>query len=72
SRDRSQTPVYDTDPSKLKPRKRLIKKSDTEKQSVVAPPPELEDELEGDRFRVDEEEGRKRKKGKDIGSGKKE
>ncbi|KAK2373745.1 protein IWS1 protein [Trifolium repens] len=72
-RDRSQTPVYDTDPSKSKPRKRLIKKSDTGKQSVVAPPPELEDELEEDRFRADEEEeGRKRKKGKDVGSGKKE
>ncbi|MCI15550.1 protein IWS1, partial [Trifolium medium] len=71
-RDRSQTPVYDTDPSKSKPRKRLIKKSDTGKQSVVVPPPELEDEWEEDRFRANEEEGRKRKKGKDIGSGKKE
>ncbi|WJX56289.1 Transcription factor iws1 [Trifolium repens] len=73
SRGRSQTPVYDNDPSKSKPRKRLIKKSDTGKQSVVAPPPELEDELEEDRFQADEEEeGRKRKKGKDAGSGKKE
>ncbi|GAU25772.1 hypothetical protein TSUD_222290 [Trifolium subterraneum] len=72
SRDRSQTPVYDTDPSKSKPRKRLIKKSDTGKQSVALPPPELEDELEEDRFQADEEEGRKRKKGKDVGSGKKE
>lgn len=84
-RDRSQTPVYDNDSSsmlKSKPRKRLIKKSDTGKQSVA---PELVDddgvevEEEGNIpagfFREgsgDEGEGRKRK-GKDGGgSGKKE
>lgn len=64
-RARSQTPVYENDSSKSKPRKRLIKKSDTGKQSMALPP-ELEDELE------EEDEGRKRKKGKDGGSGKKE
>lgn len=77
-RERSQTPVYDTDPSKSKPRKRLIKKSDGGKQSVA---PELEDEVaeEDDdggvpaRFARDgSEEGMKRKKGKEGGSGKKE
>ncbi|XP_027360880.1 protein IWS1 homolog 1-like isoform X2 [Abrus precatorius] len=70
-RDRSQTPVYDTDPARSKPRKRLIKKSDAGKQSVA---PELEDEVEEEDFpaRSEEGDGRKRKKGKDGGSGKKE
>lgn len=70
-RERSQTPVYDNDPSRSKPRKRLIKKSDTGKQSVA---PELDDEVEEDNVpgRFDDGDGRKRKKGKDGGSGKKE
>lgn len=68
--ERSQTPVYDNNPAKSKPRKRLVKKSDTVKQSVAAP--DLEDELEEDRFPDEGEEGRKRKKGKDSGSGKRE
>ncbi|XP_020959228.1 protein IWS1 homolog 1 [Arachis ipaensis] len=41
-RERSQTPVYDHDSSKSKPRKRLVKKGDTGRQSVA---PELEDEV---------------------------
>lgn len=74
-RDRSQTPVYDNDPSRSKPRKRLIKKSDAGKQVVA---PELEDEVEEEGYvpeevRFDDEgDGRKRKKGKESGSGKKE
>ncbi|KAK7366996.1 hypothetical protein VNO80_09001 [Phaseolus coccineus] len=71
-RDRSQTPVYDNDAARSKPRKRLIKKSDAGKQSVA---PELEDEEEEGyvpEARFDEEDGRKRKKGKEVGSGKKE
>jgi len=70
-RDRSQTPVYDNDAARSKPRKRLIKKSDAGKQSVA---PELEDEEEGyvPEARFDEGDGRKRKKGKEVGSGKKE
>jgi len=70
-RDRSQTPVYDNDSARSKPRKRLIKKSDAGKQSVA---PELEDEDEGyvPEARFDEGDGRKRKKGKEVGSGKKE
>ncbi|CAK8540282.1 unnamed protein product [Lathyrus sativus] len=74
-RERSQTPVHDTDSSKSKPRKRLIKKSDTVKHTgKLSVAPELEDELEEEGYpgMADEEEGRKRKKGKDIGSGKKE
>ncbi|RZC27920.1 protein IWS1 homolog 1-like [Glycine soja] len=72
-RDRSQTPVYDTDPSRSKPRKRLIKKSDAGKQAVE---PELEDEdVEGyvpEAMFDEADTGRKRKKGKEGGSGKKE
>ena len=71
-RDRSQTPVYDNDAARSKPRKRLIKKSVAGKQSVAA---ELEDEEEEGyvpEARFDEEDGRKRKKGKEVGSGKKE
>ncbi|KAI4328020.1 hypothetical protein L6164_020417 [Bauhinia variegata] len=77
-RERSQTPVYDNDPSmsKSKPRKRLIKKSDTVKQSVA---PELVDEEEEEngpasfvRDGSNEAEARKRKKMKDGGSEKKE
>ncbi|KAL2348883.1 hypothetical protein Fmac_002883 [Flemingia macrophylla] len=70
--DRSQTPVYDNDAARSKPRKRLIKKSDTGKQAVA---PELEDEDEEEGYvpvSVEEVEGRKRKKGKEGGSGKKE
>ncbi|KAI9083653.1 hypothetical protein K1719_034354 [Acacia pycnantha] len=76
-RERSQTPVYDNDSSmsKAKPRKRIIKKGDTESQSMA---PELADEDEeanGNipasfvRDGLEEGEGRKRK-GKDGGSGK--
>ncbi|OIW10694.1 hypothetical protein TanjilG_16066 [Lupinus angustifolius] len=77
-RDRSQTPVFDTDDSKAKPRKRLIKKSDIGKQKVA---PELYDEVEeeeGDALRFGREgseEGdarNKRKKGNEVGSGRKE
>ncbi|CAL0331605.1 unnamed protein product [Lupinus luteus] len=79
-RDRSQTPVYDNNDSRAKPRKRLIKKSDAGKQPVA---PELYDEVEEEednapRFaREGSEEGdarHKRKKGKEVasGSGKKE
>ncbi|XLS58257.1 hypothetical protein HN51_008012, partial [Arachis hypogaea] len=75
-RERSQTPVYDNDSSKSKPRKRLIKKGDTGRQSVA---PELEDEVAEDEYeggarfaREGSEEGRKRKKGKEGGSMKKE
>lgn len=70
-RDRSQTPVYDNDPSRSKPRKRLIKKSDAGNRSMA---PELDDEEEEDRVPARDEEGdmRKRKKGKDVGSGHKE
>ncbi|KAI9083687.1 hypothetical protein K1719_034388 [Acacia pycnantha] len=76
-RERSQTPVYDNDSSmsKAKPRKRIIKKGDTESQSMA---PELADEDEeanGNipasfvRDGLEEGEGRKRK-GKDGGGGK--
>ncbi|KAJ7943886.1 transcription factor IWS1 [Quillaja saponaria] len=76
-RERSQTPVYDNDAlgSKSKPRKRLIKKGDTVKDYVA---PELVDDEVDDipasfvREGSEEEEGRKRKKGTDGGSGKKE
>lgn len=73
-RDRSQTPVYDTDP-KAKPRKRLVKKGDTGKQPVA---PELYDDDEEDnvprfaREGSEDGDGRKRRKGKEGGNGKKE
>ncbi|XP_057448682.1 protein IWS1 homolog 1-like [Lotus japonicus] len=72
NRERSQTPVYDNDSSKSKPRKRLIKKGGGGGSQSVAP--DLEDEVEEEDFpvRSDEGEGRKRKKEKDGGSGKKE
>lgn len=69
-RDRSQTPVYDTD--KSKPRKRLIKKSDTGNQSVAPGLEEVEEEEDHIPAMDDDEEGRKRKKGKDSSAGKKE
>ncbi|GMY29655.1 protein IWS1 homolog 1 [Fagus crenata] len=81
-RERSETPVYDADLSSLKtgkPRKRLVKKSDTAttaKEIVAASLiDEDEDEDEGLGFErqedEDEEFERKRKKGKES-SGKKE
>ncbi|KAK7372254.1 hypothetical protein VNO80_05629 [Phaseolus coccineus] len=66
-RDRSQTPVYDNDAARSKPRKRLTQKSDAGKQSVV---PQLEDEEEDGyvpEARFEEEDGGKRKKGKEAG-----
>ncbi|XP_054810503.1 protein IWS1 homolog 1 [Prosopis cineraria] len=78
-RERSQTPVYDNDSSmsKAKPRKRLIKKSDTGGQSVAPELVDEDEEADGNipasfvRDGSEEGEGRKRK-GKDGGSGKKE
>ncbi|KAK7252518.1 hypothetical protein RIF29_36513 [Crotalaria pallida] len=78
-RERSQTPVYDNNDSKSKPRKRLIKKSGDSGKASVAPP-ELFDEVEEEEDNVgrfsregnEDRDARKRKKGKEVASGKKE
>ncbi|GAV80744.1 Med26 domain-containing protein [Cephalotus follicularis] len=80
TRERSQTPVYDTD-KVGKPKKRLIKKTTVGRESVAPELMDVEEEDEEDYgFGVDEDdfggrevEMKKRKKGKEIeGSGKKD
>ncbi|KAG6687929.1 hypothetical protein I3842_11G098900 [Carya illinoinensis] len=69
-RERSETPVYDADPSSLnaKPRKRLIKKSDTTTAKEIVVPSLVDEDEDVEDF----ERNRKRRKEGGGSSGKKE
>ncbi|KAK7256335.1 hypothetical protein RIF29_29777 [Crotalaria pallida] len=75
-----QTPVYDNNDSKSKPRKRLIKKSGGDSGKASVAPPELFDEVEEEENNVgrfsregnEDRDARKRKKGKEVARKKKE